>query len=191
MGRVKTFDELETLERAIELFWLQGYDATSIQDLVEALGINRASLYATYGGKRALFFRSFRHYQEKNQSILSAFLDEQDDVRLGLRNLFERSMGCSSTGGGKGCFAVNNTVALKKEDEEMTKMLKENRKIVEETFRNFLQKGVNTEQISQDKDLNALAGLLVTFYYGLQALSRISEKTENQFRAVDALIAAL
>lgn len=49
MPRVKKFDEKEVLEKAMELFWIQGYHATSIQDLVDHLGINRASLYDTYG----------------------------------------------------------------------------------------------------------------------------------------------
>ncbi|MEL6975424.1 MAG: helix-turn-helix domain-containing protein, partial [Bacteroidota bacterium] len=64
MPRTKQFDEKEVLKKAMELFWEKGFHATSIQDLVSHLGINRASLYDTFGGKDELFntaFESYRH----------------------------------------------------------------------------------------------------------------------------------
>ncbi|MBK6426479.1 MAG: helix-turn-helix transcriptional regulator [Blastocatellia bacterium] len=55
MGRPKSFELDDVLDRAIEAFWCKGYEATSIQDLVDEMGINRGSLYATFGDKHALF----------------------------------------------------------------------------------------------------------------------------------------
>ena len=70
MGRPKEFDEHEALMKAMRLFWVHGYKATSIQDLVDGMGIGRGSLYGTFGGKRALFMRALRHYdQEARESI--------------------------------------------------------------------------------------------------------------------------
>ena len=62
MARTKTFDPSVALEQAMAVFWLKGYEATSMQDLVEAMGINRASLYATFGDKRQLFLAAIAHY---------------------------------------------------------------------------------------------------------------------------------
>ncbi|HSH40807.1 MAG TPA: helix-turn-helix domain-containing protein, partial [Arenicellales bacterium] len=62
MSRNKAFDETEVLERAMTLFWRKGYEATSIQELVTHTGIQRGSLYATYGDKRRLFLAALDHY---------------------------------------------------------------------------------------------------------------------------------
>ena len=77
MPRTKAFDEQEVLEKAMELFWKKGYYATSIQDLVNHLGINRASLYDTFGGKKKLFLHTFSHYRTVNTQGVKDFLEGQ------------------------------------------------------------------------------------------------------------------
>ena len=66
MPRETAFDETIILERARDLFWEKGYTATSIQDLEQALGIRRSSIYNTFGGKRQLYDRTLAQYQEEN-----------------------------------------------------------------------------------------------------------------------------
>src|SRR5260370_742343 len=75
MSAVKQFDRKEVLDRAMRVFWERGYEATSIQNLVEATGINRASLYATFGGKKELFINSLSRYEEVFVKPLCAALD--------------------------------------------------------------------------------------------------------------------
>ena len=70
MPRVKLFDQNEVLTKAMNLFWKQGYAATSVQDLVQHLGINRASLYDTFGDKDQLFKKSFELYRKQNKDGL-------------------------------------------------------------------------------------------------------------------------
>ena len=62
MGRSKAFNEELVLDKAIEVFWAKGYEATSIQDLVDAMGIQRGSLYGTFGSKQELFLKSLDRY---------------------------------------------------------------------------------------------------------------------------------
>ncbi|MDF1696713.1 MAG: helix-turn-helix domain containing protein [Saprospiraceae bacterium] len=88
MPRVKLFDKDEVLEKAMHLFWERGYHATSIQDLVNHLGINRASLYDTFGGKQALFDSAFKHYRMTNTKAIKKFLHAEQDVKKGMRKLF-------------------------------------------------------------------------------------------------------
>jgi AcrR family transcriptional regulator len=64
MGRARAFDADEALDRAMTLFWTKGYDGTSVSDLTEAMGINRPSLYATYGNKQELFRKALERYGE-------------------------------------------------------------------------------------------------------------------------------
>ncbi|MGD9921955.1 MAG: TetR/AcrR family transcriptional regulator, partial [Pseudorhodoplanes sp.] len=63
----KQFDTDEVLEKAMRAFWDRGYEATSLQDLVDHTGINRGSLYATFGDKHALFIAALRRYDESRR----------------------------------------------------------------------------------------------------------------------------
>ena len=70
----KQFDADSVLDKAMQAFWARGYDATSMQDLVDCTGINRGSLYATYGDKHTLFVAALRMYDEKiRRQLLSDF----------------------------------------------------------------------------------------------------------------------
>src|SRR5210317_807979 len=110
MPRVKLFDEQEVLTKAMNLFWKQGYAATSVQDLVSHLGINRASLYDTFGDKEQLFRKSFELYRRINIEGLKQFLESYEDIREGFSKLFENAIQESITDKDrKGCFVVNTT----------------------------------------------------------------------------------
>ena len=78
MARTKAFDEDVVLDRAVELFWDQGYEATSISDLEEHLGVGRQSLYNTFGDKRELFVQALQRYASQNRDKLVAALGEPD-----------------------------------------------------------------------------------------------------------------
>src|ERR1700758_1767481 len=108
MARTKDFDEDEVLAKAMNLFWLKGYNATSMQDLVDGLGISRSSLYDTFGDKHALFVRSLENYRQgvalKMQNILNEAPTAKDAVR-GLLDLTTREL--LSDAEHKGCFLVN------------------------------------------------------------------------------------
>src|ERR1700759_5397035 len=62
LGRPRSFDELEALERATQVFWSKGYDGVTIDDLVAAMGVGRPSLYSVFGDKRAIFLRALKGY---------------------------------------------------------------------------------------------------------------------------------
>jgi TetR/AcrR family transcriptional repressor of nem operon len=124
MPRVKLFNENDVLEKAMNLFWKKGYDATSIQDLVNHLGINRASLYDTFEGKKELFAKVFLLYRETNSNGLKQFLSSQDDIKLGFSKLFIQVIEQSKSDiHNKGCFVVNTTIEFIPNDFEMIQVL--------------------------------------------------------------------
>ena len=77
MPRTKQFNREEILEKALEIFWRKGFHATSMQDLVNFLGINRASLYDTFGGKKKLFLECIAKYRANNQTKLDDMLGRE------------------------------------------------------------------------------------------------------------------
>lgn len=192
MPRVKAFNEETVLEKAMDLFWEKGYHATSIQDLVNHLGINRASLYDTYGGKKELFDKAFQLYRTKNTNAIRQFLKSQSDVKTGFRSLFEMAIAQSvADPSSKGCFVVNTTTELVPGDVELQEVLIENKATFETLFHHYLLEGEERGEIPAGKDLRAIAGLLFTLYNGLQVVAKIQPDRKQLMASVEVALALL
>lgn len=192
MPRTKAFDEKEVLEKAMELFWRQGYHATSIQNLVDHLGINRASLYDTYGGKEALFEKAFDRYVAVSSLEAIKLLDRHDSVKAAFREFFLlAAVEAARDKENRGCFVVNTTTELVPNEEKWSKRVKENRQAFEKLFLKYLRKGVAGKEINADKDLKAIASYFFTFYNGLKVVSKIHPSEEELSRVVGLVLSVL
>ena len=192
MPRGKSFDEQEILKKAMELFWKKGYYATSIQDLVDYLGINRASLYDTYGGKKELFHKAFQYYRTTNTQALRKFLNSYDDVKEGLRNLYRVAIEESSLDKDlKGCFVVNTTTELVPNDAGALQALCDNKSTLEQLFFDYLSAGVKKGQISEQKDLKVIVSILFTYYNGLRIITKVNIDEQELYSSVDTLLSLL
>ncbi|MEM6379642.1 MAG: TetR/AcrR family transcriptional regulator [Bacteroidota bacterium] len=192
MPRVKLFDEKTVLEKAMCLFWKKGYYATSVQDLVNHLGINRASLYDTYGGKKQLFKKAFSHYQNTNVQLLQQFLDQQENTRAGLQTMFAQAIQESQTDKDRrGCFVVNTTIEFIPNEIEMLAVLKAHQQRFEQIFFNYLAKGVERGDLPPGKDLKAIAALLFTYYNGLRVITKVTIDPELQLQSINSLLSVL
>ncbi|GIJ25829.1 TetR family transcriptional regulator [Micromonospora qiuiae] len=86
-GRPRAFDRDEALDRAIRLFWTRGYEATSVRDLSEELGIGQPSLYNAFGGKRALFDEAVAAYDRDYGGFIDAAIVEEPTASLAMRRI--------------------------------------------------------------------------------------------------------
>ncbi|QCK15805.1 TetR/AcrR family transcriptional regulator [Mangrovivirga cuniculi] len=192
MPRVKLFDENEVLTKAIQLFWKQGYSATSISDLVNHLGINRASIYDTYGDKEQLFLKAFEHYRKTNTERISEFFENEPNVKSGVKQLFEIAIKESvSDKDKKGCFVVNITTELIPGDDIVQNLLIENRKTFTNLFYTYLKKGEEEGQIKKGKDLKSIASLLFTLYNGLKVVSKINPDKKELMNSLNMALTLL
>ena len=186
MPRVKLFDEQEVLTKAMNLFWKQGYSATSVQDLVSHLGINRASLYDTFGDKEQLFKKSFALYRKSNIEGLIQFFKTHPDVKQGFSELFDiaiqESILDKET---KGCFVVNTTTELIPNDKSLIKVIEDNKRDFENLFYEYLQKGKDKGQLKTNHDLRSLASLLFILYNGIKVVSKINPQKEELKSSID------
>jgi len=192
MPKVKLFDEKLILEKAMELFWKKGFHATSIRDLVNYLGISRSSIYDTYGGKNELFHKAFQLYRTTNITGFSNFLNQQKNVKEGLRNLFEMAIEQSiSDMDKKGCFVVNTTTELVPGDIEIQKILKENENTFVNIFYEFLLKGEQSGEIPKGKNLKSIANLYYTLYNGIKVVSKVQPNSKELLSSVDTILTLL
>lgn len=192
MPRVKNFDETEILEKVMDFFWEKGYHATSMGKLVKDLGVNRASLYDTYGSKGELFTRALTHYMNTNSKRVKVFLSEYDSVKEGLETLLKNSIrAIFADKDRKGCFVVNCTTELTIEDQKTQQMLTQNRVMFEQLFLDYLQKGVESGELDRDKDWRSVASYLFTFYSGLNVISKINTSEEELLGSLDVALSVL
>ena len=180
MPRVKQFSEAEVLEKGMELFWKQGFHATSIQNLVDHLGINRASLYDTFGGKKAFFQKAFALYRNSNKQRIEEFLANYPSVKEGLRYLLLSSIEqVVNNQEDYGCLTINCTVELLPHDKDMLSVLQENKAEFEAVFYHYLLSGVQNGEISKNKDLKAIASYFYTFYGGLKVMTKVEKSRQK------------
>jgi AcrR family transcriptional regulator len=104
-GRPRAFDPAAALEKALAVFLRQGYDATSLDDLTVAMGINRPSLYAAFGSKGALYDAALRHYAARGIERMMAELTASDDIVTGVQNIL-RGWAQKMATGCEGCLVV-------------------------------------------------------------------------------------
>ncbi|WP_422858535.1 TetR/AcrR family transcriptional regulator [Flagellimonas sp. S174] len=192
MPRTKQFNEKEVLNRAMELFWEKGFHATSIQDLVSHLGINRASLYDTFGGKEALFNQAFQEYCNSSGNMVKGLLESESSVKKAFEKLFNFAIQETvSDTSRKGCFVVNTTTELIPGDEVIHNILCENLENGAETFTSVIQKGIDQGEIDISKNAKDLGLMLFTFYNGFRVVSKIDADPKKLERMVITALSVL
>ncbi|MBA7662417.1 HTH-type transcriptional repressor ComR [subsurface metagenome] len=169
----KQFDRDAALEKAMLTFWARGYEATSVQDLVDSMGLNRGSLYATFGDKHALFLEALRMYDREVRERLLKSLREKFPPKVAVRELlrtFERQPTKNSPG--NGCFLTNTALELAAHDKEARKIVAESQEQIETFFAEAIKAGQHRGDIDREIPPQGVArGLLATFI-GLVVLTR-------------------
>ena len=189
MARTKEFNEDQALDKAIEIFWHKGYNGTSAQDLVTHLGLSRSSLYDTFGDKQKLFAQSLLRYQKQSQDQVIKLLDESENVKETLHDIFKQAIIESLEDRiTKGCFMVNSSVELAMHDEEIAKIVKNNSQTMEEVFTKAVQKGQAAGHISKTTDARVLARFIFNNYSGIRVLARTGERDKQVY---DDIVKAL
>ncbi len=190
MPRVKLFDKDDVLKKAMLLFWDKGYHATSIQDLVTALGINRGSLYDTFGGKKNLFEQALALYCNHNIKITREFLQSEESVKLAIKKLFQVFID-DSVEDKKGCFVVNTTTELSCEEDIINAALLHNKDNFEAMFCECLKKGQESGEISQDKDIKSLSYLIYVLFSGIRVVARLEKDNQRLHKLSNVVLSLL
>lgn len=192
MPRPREFDEDRAIDAAMEAFWARGYAATSAQDLVEATGLGRSSLYNAFNGKHELYEKALRHYLERNTEADVAMLDEPGPVKDRIRELM---LGVVDTELAdptrRGCLAVNAAIELAGKDEAVTAAVRKVFERVERALEDALRRGQLDGEFDRERDPRALARFVLNSIYGLRVLSKTATGRDQLADVVESTIAAL
>ncbi|HWA56888.1 MAG TPA: TetR/AcrR family transcriptional regulator [Gemmatimonadales bacterium] len=169
MARPREFDEDQALAAALEVFWEKGYEAASVQDLTERMGIQKASLYNTFGDKHALFVRALAAYSTDTLEWYRHQLERPGPVRATLAALFhELTDGCDDEDDDcRGCLCVNSAIELAPHDPAIATLLEQHNQAQEELFRSALVRAQQSGEVPVSLDTLAAARYLLNVIAGL------------------------
>jgi AcrR family transcriptional regulator len=143
-GRPRSFDEAEALDKAIQVFWLKGYDGVTIDDLVDGMGVGRPSLYSVFGDKRAIFLRTLKAYAERKGALAAKALLTPQSLRESITGFLRYAVeSATEKGSARGCLLL--CVAPLVEDAEVRQFLQNAAaggvRLVEGRFRDAISAG--------------------------------------------------
>lgn len=173
MARTKEFDPDIALQRALELFWTRGYEATSMADLVAHLGIARASLYATFGGKHDLYLRALERYVTNTNAAIVTALSKPGPVLPAVRDLVASYAAQSlDDPDRRGCMVVNAAVEIMPRDPQAARQVEAGWDTLETVLRSALTRARAQGELRPDADPAALARFLFVVLQGIRVLGR-------------------
>jgi len=178
MGRPREFDETAVLAAAMECFWRDGYEATSVRDLAARMGIAGASLYNAFGDKRSLFREVMRRYAELSMreriARLESTLPPKQAVRAFLGEIVERSV----NGDRRGCLLVNTALEVAPHDPELGAEVAARLGEIEAFFYRAIAAAQADGSVPPDRDPAELARLLLGVTLGVRVLARSKPQRE-------------
>lgn len=171
--RGKEFDPEEVLSRAVNVFWSKGYEAASVRDLQEEMGIQRQSLYDTFGSKHQLFLTALRYYHENVIVNNLCHLFSTPSPKKSIQNIFYQRIkdaGDSTIIGG--CLVTNTLSELGLRDAEVKEQAKKTLDYMESAFLCAIRRAQELGEINSTKDAKSLAALLVNNLQGMFVMSK-------------------
>jgi TetR/AcrR family transcriptional repressor of nem operon len=178
MAGVKQFDRDEVLDRAMAAFWTRGYEATSIDDLVEATGINRGSLYGTFGDKKRLFLMTLDRYWD---TVVNAMMEELSDPdrRRAIERMFDALIRRTSDPRfPRGCFITNTSLECPTCGDEIARKIAERLGQQETAIYRVLRKAQAEGALNPARDARALARFFLGVAWGINAVNRTEADPE-------------
>ncbi len=175
MPRPRQFEREDVVQKALEIFWRQGYQATSVQDLVAATGLNRGSLYDTFGDKHGLFLEVVEYYRSHVTARRLAKLEEPGSAREKIATFFKEVVEFS-LGEGRllGCLMTNSAIELAPHDRDTRLAVAANMGAMEAAFRRVLTRAKRDGELAADKSPTDLARFLTATANGLRVMAKVS-----------------
>lgn len=191
VGRPRAFDEDAVLDRAIEVFWRHGYEGASLTALTGAMGINRPSLYATFGSKQELFQRAFTRYHETQVATARAALDRPTAYAAVEAFLRSSADGLTAESHPPGCLSVQGGLACSPENAGIAEILATGRAATESALVERLSRAADEGDLAPGLDARALARFVMALSEGHAVHAAAGTRREDLQASVDIALRAL
>lgn len=168
MARPREFDERQVIEKLMTVFWDQGYEATSMRDLVESSGLLKGSLYGAFGDKQAIYLAALKHYNNTRIRAEIEILEGEGTARQKISRLFDNVIEATKRGlYGGGCLLCNASLEKAASDRLVKNEIKTTIRLLKVAIVDALKReGVNEDRAS------SLAAFLISAYFGSRTLAK-------------------
>lgn len=190
MARSKEFEVNEVLDKAMKIFWEQGYEKTSMSDLVEHMGIHRRSIYDTFDDKHTLFLQAMDRYTGKISATLLAEIKASKTAVEALYNIYGLMIS-EAEDTPSGCLIVNSAVKLGTRDSDVDTRSLESFNDTERMFEQIIEWGQRDGEFSSDHDAKEMAEYLHNISVGIRAMARTSTDKVKLNRIINVSIKLL
>ena len=186
MARVETFNRQEIIERAMQVFWKKGYNGASIQDLVDATGLNRSSIYNSFGSKEQLYRLTLEYYEEgSNKEVRKALLKSSNSTEA-IRKVLEMvTLATDKATDNKGCFILNCKTEMGNSDLQLKKWLLNNQDHTIALFEQLVTEGQEEGLINRNYTAKVYAHSLFCTFQGLRLTGMLSEDRAVLYDIID------
>ena len=168
----------------METFWRKGYHQTSMQDLVDAMGINRASLYDTFADKHTLYKLALTHYCDLNTAEMADAIADADTARAKIQAIFDRVLReISEDDDKKGCFITNATLEMLPHYPDVSILVNEDNEVLRLILHTILTAGKTANELTAKLPINEVIPFLMSQLSGLRVLG----KTNASSTALEAV----
>ncbi|RKH40449.1 TetR/AcrR family transcriptional regulator [Corallococcus llansteffanensis] len=191
MARTKEFDRDEAVRRAMTVFWEQGYEATSTDDLLRAMGIGRQSMYDTFGDKHGLYLDALRCYQTEYGANMAECLRSHASPLAALREFLLSIPGATPKERARGCLTVNATTELAHTDPEVATVLKSSGALGLGMLERIVREAQHKGELNSKLDARVAASFLLTTIGGLRLGAKAGTPPDTLRAVVDFTLSGL
>ena len=169
MPREIVFDKEIVVEQAKNVFWLKGFNATSMQDLVDATGLNRSSIYNSFGSKMDLFQLTLKKYQKEGSGFFEVLIHSNLNGLQTISSVFERTLELMlNDAERKGCMFINCHTEMGNQDIQLNNLTAKNQELLITHFNTMVKKGQADGSITSNQKSEDLASFLTCAFQGFR-----------------------
>jgi TetR/AcrR family transcriptional regulator, transcriptional repressor for nem operon len=190
-GRPKDFDEEAVLDKALDIFWKQGYEATSLEQLLAAMGMGKGSMYHNFGNKRDVFKLALNKFMKNFSSWFESEISKAKDPIVFIREFFRSIPKQGAEAHKKGCFLGNTVAELACIDAGLEKDAAEHLERIEQTFYKYIKESQRLGRIKSKEDARLLARHLINLWNGINITRRMYPQAKDLMPLVEMQLKVL
>jgi len=193
VGRPRQFDEEQVLDAAMKAFWANGYEATSLADLVSVTGLHKGSLYQAFGDKHSLFIQTLNRYLRNIRHHKNQVLEQADTPLGGIRAVLHHFIDMSEVDSDcpQGCMAVKMLVEMAPHDAEVQRIMDDHKNVMRMTIESRVAEAQSNGDLKSDQSADVIASLIMIFMDGLAAQATGPMNVEEAHALLDTQLDAV
>lgn len=192
MARPLEFNKDTALDKAMEVFWEKGFEAASLQDLIDAMDLSKSSFYQTFKSKHNLYATALNHYTEMmSQNMLNNLEASASGLEFIEKTFLEIAETAPLKASQRGCFLMNTASEFAQKNDEIALLTNQGLKKFEDVFARAIKKSQSLGEISLSRSAETLADFLICNMSGLKTMVKAGIKPDTLRPIINTIIASL